>query len=211
MIRIPSEDLYAFNIDHQIESYFSQIGYEVHVVDKPTRREESKLGFDSLFKDSEQLKYFALQHKRPRDVVDNKVIRFRIDNRRQYEILHRNKEWMFYSFPLFVEYDLLKVALYHTVFSQAKFWKKDSKTVTLNIFPCCINLNKTMTPVSGWGEFSNDFISCKIGKIEVKLSRAKALLIEEFPLNNYTSYVFDLDNKKVLIVRKYAPSKNEQG
>lgn len=183
-MRIPSEDLYAFNIDKQIERFFQELGYEVKLTDKPTRREESKLGFDSLFKKSGVLKYFAIQYKRPK--VTSLGIRFDFSNQNQHKILVRNSNWMFYGLPYFTDYSFLEVALHYFFVAPAKDTQE----------------------FMSWGQFTNLFLACRLGLKEEK-ERVKSMLLEEYPLDNYSSYVFDLTNGKVLIVSKYGEEKLE--
>lgn len=197
-MKTPSEDLYAFHIDSQIEKYFSNLDYEVSVVDKPTRRKEKDLGFDSLFKDSKQLKCFALQHKRPQE--RKKWFSFKLEND-QHDILQQNTEWMFHCFPVFSDYNLLKNALHHIVITPATFQFQStfpiSKLITGYPFKIYMPFKDIHYP---WGFFANSFLNCNIGMIEEDMKKVEGQIYDVLA-DNTSMYVFDLEQKKLFIAR----------
>lgn len=211
MQNLPSEDLYAFHIDQQIISFFASLGYFVSLIDKPTRRREADLGFDSLFKYSGNLKYFALQYKRPIS-FDASQTKFVITDKHQYKILEANKDWMLYCLPLFTSYSNLQSVLHHSAFMPADFWEDEAHSKTVNLDSVLAHVpDKDPIIYSRWGSVFERLSNCTFGIKEENKEMIQKMSEKAYDLFNTSFYVIDLENKRVRIVTNYLTNDKHLG
>ncbi len=202
---LPSEDLYAFHIDQQITGFFLESGYSISLVDKPTRARENDMGFDSIFRTSKSLKYFALQYKRPQK-FDTRITTFEIRDKKQYQIINANQDWMLYCFPLFTDYSNISSVLHHCAFLPANFWNKSTAySTTINFDPLLVRIGsvKKMSRYVRWGALYELLISCHFGMKEESPELIAKAYQKIYPLQNTTFYVVDINTKRVKIVTNY--------